>query len=901
MEVTGLRSFPPRASQKVVRRALLRELARGPIRRLTTIVAAPGYGKTSLAGQWFERLSADGVRAQWLSLSSEENEPSLFLISFLASLSPTAAHGEQRRAQGRPGDLGSLSVATLVAMVQARVKALRAPLVLFLDDYHLGQSTTANGLIAALLASPKCEYLRLVVISRTPPRLPLSSLRLADDLRQIGPAELRFSNLEAVEFLADAAARLSAEQFETLMQRAEGWPVALQMVRVLVRENAGAAAALAVLGHDPDMGRFLSEQVVSSLPPDVQRFLFQTAVLPELSPDLAVAVTGDASARRLFFDLGNYALPFAMLDEARLWLRFHPVFRAFLTGEAQRKGVNPADVLRRAAHWFEMQGDIDRAISHALMASNPSLAAEILERAGGWRVIYRSFRGGGSLFRVVGDAAANIDLRAYPLTTLGIAVFHAKAGQTGAAAHYLRLVETSTDPTDVVLMRQIRVVRALFLLYADTRLNNAELSALEADLTADRDLEQVHRGLVLNLLSFNFLSRTQLERAIVYGELAFRCLLDSGAHFGAMHQHIHMGQAAFFAGNTILAAENYTRLIEDAQIHMGPGCDLDAIGQVLMAELRVQRGDLLEGAAPLDWALPHIERHDAWFDIFAAGFLTRQTVALVNGDFTGAQDAIAEARRWAQRRGFDRLRRLVERGQARLLLAAGSMDEAAAWAEQSNMGRDTLSSMVANDLSLRLRGSVPATFWVRWMTATVDLGRARAVMDALRAMQTARLHVPNRIEVDLVDLRLMLAEGRDAAAASLLSALVLAVPVRDFAAAFMTEGATLLDDLGALAQQAGLPALIGAQLGALGATRPVPQTPQASFDAKDRVTATDLTEREHGIMHLISAGQTNKQIGRSLDLTENTVKFHLRNIFVKLRVNTRTGAISAARQLGLLL
>ncbi len=901
MEVTSLRNLPPRASQKVVRRALLRELTREPVRRLTAIVAAPGYGKTSLAGQWFERLSADGVRTHWLSLSPEQNEPALFLIGFLASLGPTTAHGEGGRTQGRSGDLGSLSVATLVAMVKARVKALRAPLVLFLDDYHLGQSTTADGLIAALLASPVCKNLRLVIISRTPPRLPLSALRLAEDLRQIGPTDLRFSQHEAIEFLADAAARLSAEQIETLMQRAEGWPVALQMVRVLLRENAGAAGALAVLGHDPDMGRFLSEQVVSSLPAEVQWFLFQTAALPELSPELAVAVTREASAHRLFFDLGEYALPLAMLDEARHWLRFHPVFRTFLTEEALRRGINPTDVLRRAADWFEGQGDIDRAINHALMAANPSQAAAILERAGGWRVIYRSLRGGGSLFRLVGDAAVQIDLRPYPLTLLGIAVFHAKAGQTEAASHYLRRVETSADPTDMVLARQIRVVRALFSLYADTRLSNIELSALEADLTADRDLEQVHRGLVLNLLSFNFLSRTQLERAGVYGELAFRCLLDSGAHFGAMHQYIHMGQAAFFAGNTVLATENYTRLIDDAQIHMGPGCDLDAIGQVLMAELRVQRGDLAEGAAPLDWALPHIERHDAWFDIFAAGFLTRQTVALVTGDLVGAQDAIAEARRWAQRRGFDRLRRLVERGQARLLLAAGSPDEAASWAERSNMGRDALSSMVANDLSLRLRGSVPATFWARWMTATGDLRRARAVTDALRAMQMVRLHVPNRIEVDLIDLRLMLAEGREAAAASLLSALLLAVPVRDFVAAFLTEGATLLEDLGALARRAGLPALIAAQLDALRTTRPMPPPVPVSHGTGDRALAVEMTEREHGILHLISAGQTNKQIGRTLDLTENTVKFHLRNIFAKLKVNTRTGAISAARQCGLLL
>jgi LuxR family maltose regulon positive regulatory protein len=58
--------------------------------------------------------------------------------------------------------------------------------------------------------------------------------------------------------------------------------------------------------------------------------------------------------------------------------------------------------------------------------------------------------------------------------------------------------------------------------------------------------------------------------------------------------------------------------------------------------------------------------------------------------------------------------------------------------------------------------------------------------------------------------------------------------------------------------------------------------------------------REREILHLISAGRTNKEICRELDLTENTVKFHLRNIFGKLKVKTRTAAIAVARQLGML-
>jgi two-component system nitrate/nitrite response regulator NarL len=52
--------------------------------------------------------------------------------------------------------------------------------------------------------------------------------------------------------------------------------------------------------------------------------------------------------------------------------------------------------------------------------------------------------------------------------------------------------------------------------------------------------------------------------------------------------------------------------------------------------------------------------------------------------------------------------------------------------------------------------------------------------------------------------------------------------------------------------------------------------------------STVLTDRERQIMHLVSTGQSNKEIGRQLNLTEGTVKVHLHHMFQKLAVHNRT-------------
>ena len=53
-----------------------------------------------------------------------------------------------------------------------------------------------------------------------------------------------------------------------------------------------------------------------------------------------------------------------------------------------------------------------------------------------------------------------------------------------------------------------------------------------------------------------------------------------------------------------------------------------------------------------------------------------------------------------------------------------------------------------------------------------------------------------------------------------------------------------------------------------------------------------LTRRELEVLSNLAAGQTNKQIARDMSVSLNTVKFHLRNIFQKLRVNSRAQAIA---------
>ncbi len=81
-------------------------------------------------------------------------------------------------------------------------------------------------------------------------------------------------------------------------------------------------------------------------------------------------------------------------------------------------------------------------------------------------------------------------------------------------------------------------------------------------------------------------------------------------------------------------------------------------------------------------------------------------------------------------------------------------------------------------------------------------------------------------------------------------------------------------------------------------------SPQASTyllrEVQTAGMAEALTERETEVLHLLAQGQSNKEIARTLQIVENTVKTHVQHILAKFGVQSRTQAVLHAMHLGLI-
>lgn len=884
---------PPVSSPRAVKRhALLAQLQHAGLKRVTTIIAPAGYGKTSVASQWFEMLRGQGNRLAWLSLDQQHEDQAEFLRLLLNAVD-FLLEEESSNVESR------MAVASLLAILATRLRKITTPVALFLDDYHFAQNDATEAVVARLIVDRTLDHVKFVLISRTPPRFPVSALRLRGEYKQINIADLGFSDREAEEMFAEQGSLLTRDQIMALNKRTEGWAVALQMVRLLIAENGDGGALLPSFdGSSAEMGSYLSEQVFVTLPKDMQDFLVKTSPFPAVCRGLLQAVFKDADFVELIGRVHDYALPITLLGGDAGWVRYHPVFNSFLKEEASRRGVFARPLLEEAARWFQASGDLDAAVRHALMSGNANLAASIVEASGGWRRVYVTNRGGTNLFNAILSNVALIDLPRFPLTVLGLAVVNAKAGQLEAANHYMEIAERAASASLSTYLSDLRVVRALMALYLDRPVDSDDLAGLESDLSNSANTELVYRALALNMLSYNYLERSDLERTLHYGHLAIRAFRDGGADFGAVHLYAHIGQAAYFSGDCASALEYYDTIITEVQTNIGKGSDLDALAQVLKAELLAMRGEFVRSGQILAWAMPHLERHDAWFDVLAAGFIGQQIVSRLTGDPVTTHALIDRTRPVAKRRGFDRLIRLIDGERACLLAESGDVEQAIRYAEANGFGAETIYSDLDNNLATHLRGTTPALLWTRIYLASGNLARARDVFEWLLAHQRRKPHVVRSIELALVEIKLLAAEGNLSLVSARLSDLLLNFPLEDYRAQVWIEGEKLVTLLLECAASSGFSSVLRKRLQTI--LEPCTWQQDLPPAPSPPPSADGLTERELAVVQLLSSGVSNKEIGRKLALSDNTIKFHLRNIFAKLNVTTRTAAVTVARSQGLL-
>jgi LuxR family transcriptional regulator, maltose regulon positive regulatory protein len=333
----------------------LETLAMGRSQPLTLVSAPAGSGKTSLVAEW---VATEGAadRTAWVTFEERDDA---FWPGVVGCL---AAQGIPVTSDGFASATGALDrrLLTLLAVSFAR---LPARVTLVVDGYELVSADVADDLDFLLRHSG--HRLRLVIVTRSDPVLPLYRYRLDETIAEIRMADLAFDDVEAGRLLSVEGVELRPESVRELNARTRGWATGLRFAAkfLAVREDPDAAVE-DVAGDTGSIGEYLLGEVLAAQTPDVRRLLLSTSILDTIRPGLAEELGGRSAARTLAF-LTRVNVFIEPVPEHPGFYRYHPFFRDLLRAElAYESPEKMVKLQRKAARWFAREGLLAASVSH---------------------------------------------------------------------------------------------------------------------------------------------------------------------------------------------------------------------------------------------------------------------------------------------------------------------------------------------------------------------------------------------------------------------------------------------------------------------------------------------------------------------------------------------------------
>ena len=372
---------PAPVRQTVVRDRLIQILeAHGP-RRLTLIHGPAGFGKSTLAGQWREKLLAHGTGVAWLTVDEDDRNGTWFLSHLVEAakrVDPALVSGLDLLIQ----QFGADSEREVLTRFVDRIHRRGNQFALIIDDWHRVAESPAARILAFLLDNGSRNF-QLVVTSRNQAGLPVSQLRVRDELTEVDAAAMRFDVDEVRAFVLERCGlSLDTDNITRLTESTDGWAAAIQLATLTLGPGRNSSVT-EISGRHHAIGEFLADNVLDKLDPDVASFLLDICITERICGDLAAELSGRDDARSKLEDVVRQDLFIDRLGDDTDWYRIHHLFADFLRRRLQRDNPDRSRELHlRAARWFGERMHLSEAVDNALAAGDPRMAVEIVESEG---------------------------------------------------------------------------------------------------------------------------------------------------------------------------------------------------------------------------------------------------------------------------------------------------------------------------------------------------------------------------------------------------------------------------------------------------------------------------------------------------------------------------------------
>jgi LuxR family transcriptional regulator, maltose regulon positive regulatory protein len=620
----------PRSRPGTVRRTrLLRQLRAARDRRVISILAPPGYGKTSLLAQW---ASQHPRSAAWLTVDGGDNDPVVFLTYLAAAI--------DRVEPLDPNIFGAIaspavSSRAVVGRLLAAMSERPEPVLLAIDDAHRITDRACLDALAELITYLPAAS-QVAIAGREPPALPFARWRVEGSMLEIGPGDLAMDEQEAAGLGRQVGLVLSAEATAQLTRQTEGWPALLALASLGAQRSTGRGPRVDASGDRLIADYLRSELLEGHSGPEIT-FLTRTSILERLSGPVCDVVAGRPGSADLLASLARSTL---LVDEYGGSYRYHTLLRDFLRRElAAREPKRIAGLHQRAATWYGANGDLDLAVDHAFAAGDLDLAAVF----GGRGMLDTHWSGRRATVRAWFSRFSDPALEARPWLAVLAAWEELAAGDVASTVRLADIAERGTfagrppDGTASFESGRAMLRAAMARQGADDALANASLAVeLEGSGSPWRDFALWQLAMARFMKGDPEGGDSALADAVVAAR--------SASHVGLCH--CLLGHRALLAADRRdwNAADAFSAESDEMGLAANTGYLSGAPARAARARIAIQRGEIAEARRDLARAMSLRPLMTA-----AAPALSVQSLLgfarahLAIGDPAGAQTLLAQA------------------------------------------------------------------------------------------------------------------------------------------------------------------------------------------------------------------------------------------------------------------
>lgn len=372
--------YIPKTNIENLKRERITNLLENNTNKKVILIKAPaGYGKSSIAGNYCKKR--DGY---WVTIGEEDNSITQFWYNIFFILEKefkSIATSTLKKLKGEELSLVKDILAEFINSSREILENREADsITIVLDDFHLisNENILETVKFFILNITPGIQF---VISTRKEPKIPLSKLRLSDNILEITSETLLFNSEEIERYFKEVLKKeITSEDVINISKITEGWIAGIQLAGLSWKcSNYRDNFINELNGSNNYIIDYLLDEVLKEMCLELKDFLLKTSFLTVMSPDLCNAVLDQGNSGELLKKLKDSNLFIFSLDNNHGWYRYHHLFRELLFTRLESDQELKRELFIRAYKWYRSNNFIEEAYNTVFQLGDTKLIVSYLE------------------------------------------------------------------------------------------------------------------------------------------------------------------------------------------------------------------------------------------------------------------------------------------------------------------------------------------------------------------------------------------------------------------------------------------------------------------------------------------------------------------------------------------